>query len=1073
MTKVNLLVKGSFLTFLSFFLSLIAIAQHTVSGKVNGSNGQPLSGATITVKGTSVATSTSPEGMFSITLPAKKNILLITNVGYEPVEVNTVGKTFLEIIVATQKNDLNEVVVTGYTTQKKKDLTGAVSIIKTADLTKVSAPSFAQQLEGRATGVKVTSSGAAGDGASIRIRGTSTFSAGGGDPLIVIDGVQVKGAYFNDINPNDIESIQVLKDAATTAAYGIGASAGVIIISTKKGKNGKPKIEYSGYYGSQSAVKRYDEFMIGTSQEYANLIFQQFNNSKTPISSLPSNSFVTRVYGNGPTPVIPEYANPITAIAGQPVNIGVYDYPTNLIMKANKQGTNWWDAVMRTAPVLEQNINASGGNDKGRYFFSFNYYNQEGTMKFTDFRRFTVRGNTEFKVGGLTIGENISMGFSNGVGLPNGNQSEQSILVSGILKQQPIIPVYDEGGNWGGNRGGFGNGRNGLAELTRNKDNRGEYFRTIGNVYAEAKFLDHFSARVNFGLNYGVNFFKGFTFIDPEAAEPRGSNGFSERTERYNTWILTEQVNYDNQFGNHGVKLTALHEAQLSNFRGISGALSNYFLTSNDLWYLNTALADPSTRTVNSYGNSGPSKESYMGRLEYNFKGKYLINATARYDQSSIFPIEKGKTFGGVGVAWNITSEPFMKDVRWLSNLKLRAAYGVTGNDAIDGSRAYSSFGGGAGTTFYDINGTNTSTTTGYTATSLGNPNLLWEEQIQTNIGVDALLLNNKLDFSFDIYNRENKNFLFQRQYPGTFPYDVSTPFENIGKISNKGFELSINWKDEIRKDFHYGIGVNLTHNVNKIVDLATKLGLTSFLPTISESRIGPLIRHEVGQPMSTFYGYTTDGFFQTDAEAAASTQSGAARGSFRWKDINGDKKIDENDKGVLGDPNAALVFGINLSLEYKGLDFSMFLQGTQGNEIFNYSRYFTDFNGFNGNRSKRMLYESWSPTNPNAKLPMLTIDEKYSFSPSSYYVEDGSYMRCKVLQIGYKLPASILKKVKIDNARFYVQAQNLFTITKYGGLDPELGNRTSGNAPDPYSGIDYGNYPSSKIMTVGVSLTF
>ena len=323
MTKVNLFVKGSFLTFLSFFLSLFAIAQQTISGKINGSNGQPLSGATVSVKGTSVATSTTPEGLFSITLPAKKNILLVTNVGYEPVEVNAAGKTFLDITVLTQKNDLNEVIVTGYTAQKKKDLTGAVSVIKTADLTKVSAPSFAQQLEGRASGVKVTTSGAAGDGASIRIRGNSTFTEGGGDPLVVIDGVQLKGAYFNDINPNDIESIQILKDAATTSSYGIGASNGVIIITTKKGKNGVAKIDYSGYYGSQQAVKGYDDFMIGTPQEYGDLVFQSYNNSKTPISSLPSNSIITKIYGTGATPVIPDYINPLPAIAGGAVVPGI------------------------------------------------------------------------------------------------------------------------------------------------------------------------------------------------------------------------------------------------------------------------------------------------------------------------------------------------------------------------------------------------------------------------------------------------------------------------------------------------------------------------------------------------------------------------------------------------------------------------------------------------------------------------------------------------------------------------------------------------------------------------------
>lgn len=1071
--KINPLAWGSIMFLLLTFSSFITIAQQKIAGKIIGPNGQPVFGASVAVKSTTVATTTSAEGFFSLTVPANKKILVISYVGYETVEVNVAGKTNVDVPMKIQTNDLNEVYVTGYTAQKKKEITGAVSVIKTSDLTKVSAPSFAQQLEGRASGVKVTTSGSPGDGASIRIRGNSTFTEGGGDPLVVIDGVQLKGAFFNDINPNDIESIQVLKDAATTASYGIGANNGVIIITTKKGKNGQPKIEYSGYYGSQTAVKGYDKFMIKTAGEYADLVFQSYNNSATPIASLPTNDFVVRVYGNGAKPVLPAYVNPIAALAGGVINPGTYDFPNNLIMKANQQGTNWWKAVMRSAPITEHNVSASGGSDKGRYFFSFNYFNQEGTMQYTDFRRYTVRGNTEFKVKGITIGENISLGFQNSVGLPGGNQSEQNIFVSGILKMQPIIPVYDEGGNWGGARVGFGNGRNGVAELFRNKDNRGQFFRTVGNVYAETKFLNHFTARVNFGLTYGINFFKGFTFLDPEANEPRSANGFTERTERYNTWILTEQLNYENEFGNHKAKVTAVHEAQLSNFRGISAGLNNYFLLNPSLWYINTGLADPATRSVNSYGSIGPAKESYMGRVEYGYRGKYLLNGTARYDQSSIFPVNKGQVFGGVGLAWIVSDEAFMQNVKWISNLKLRAAYGVTGSDAVGGASAYSSYGGGAGTTFYDINGTNTSTVTGYTATGLGNPNLLWEKQKQTNVGVDAFLLKNRLDVSLDVYKRDNKDFLFQRQFPGTFPYDVNSPYENLGKISNTGFELSATWKDRIHKDWNYSIGFNLTNNKNKIVNLAPELGLTSFIAKGVDTRIGPLIRNEIGQPMSTFYGYTVDGFFQTAAEAAASTQVGAGVGRFKWKDINGDKKIDDNDKGVIGNPNAKFVFGINLNVEYKGVDLTMFLQGTQGNKIFNYTRYFTDFFGFSGNRSERMLYDSWTPTRTNAKLPLLNINDTYSYLPSSYYVEDGSYIRCKVLQLGYKVPVSLLKRVKIENARFYVQAQNLFTITKYGGLDPELGTRSGGNAPDAYSGIDGGNYPNSRVVSIGVNLGF
>ncbi len=1051
----------------ALFTSSIVFAQRTITGNVSDNNKTPLVGATITVKGTNSATLSSIDGSFSIVLPKNRTSIIISSIGYDTKEIKlSADQPSVNVTLTLSNNSLDEIIVTGYTAQKKRDLTGAVSVIKTTDLVKVASPSFAQQLDGRASGVSVSTSGAAGDGASIRIRGISTFTANGGDPLIIIDGVQTKGQYFNDINSNDIESIQILKDAATTSSYGIGANNGVIIITTKKGRNGPPKIEYSGYYGSQTAVRGYDKFMIGTSKEYADLVYQSYNNAGLwPLAD--PNDKVRRTYGNGAQPVLPVYLTPLGGTPSAP-----YNYPNNLITKANQQGTNWWDVVMHTAPITEHNISASGGGEKGRYFFSMNYFNQDGTMRYTDFKRYTVRGNTEFKVNGFTFGENMQIGFSNSVGVPGGNQSEQNILVSGILKQQPIIPVYDEGGNFAGSKN-FGNGRNGLAETFRNKDNRGEFFKLIGNVYSELKLFNHFSARVNFGINYGVNFFKGFTFVDPEADEPRAANGFNESTDRYNSWTLTEQLNYDNQIGNHSIRVTGLHEAQLNLFRHLGGSLSNYFLQTPDLWYLNTGLADPATRNVNSSGGSGPAKESYMGRVEYGYKGKYLLNATVRHDESSNFPVLKGGNFGGAGFAWNISQERFMQQLKFVSNLKLRIAYGTTGNDVVDGGRRYSSFGGGAGTTFYDINGTNTSTVTGYTATSVGNPSLKWETQIQSNIGLDAILINNHLDFSIDVYNRTNKDFLFARQFPGTFPYDVNSPVENIGKISNKGIEFNATWKDRINKDLDYSIGVNFTHNKNNIEDLAANLGIKSFFPNGVDTRIGPLVRHEIGHPVSTFYGYTMDGFFQSDAEAAASTQAGAKIGRFKWKDINGDKKIDDNDKGAIGDPNPKYTFGLNLAAAYKGFDISMFIQGVQGNKIFNYTRYFTDFFGFNGNRSQRMLYDSWTPTHTNAKLPKLDITDNYSYVPSSYYVEDGSYIRCKSLQLGYKFPADLLKRYKITNLRLYVQAQNLFTITNYGGLDPAMGTRSGGNAPDPYFGIDGGSYPNSRLLSVGLNLGF
>jgi TonB-linked SusC/RagA family outer membrane protein len=1060
---IALLLIGSSLT-----------AQKRITGKItNRDNNQPVAGATVLVKGTNNATLTNTDGTFEI-LANDNAVLVITVVGHKSQEIAVSGRSAINIAMETTMSSLEEVVVTGYTAQRKRDLTGAISIVKPDEMTKIASPSFNQQIEGKASGVSVSTSGQPGAAASIRIRGNSTFTLGGGEPLLVIDGVQVRGAYQNTINPNDIESIQVLKDAATTAAYGIGANNGVIIITTKKGKAGQPKIEFNSYIGTQSATNSYDKIMLGTAQEYADLVYQSYNNAgQWP---QPADAIVARIYGVGAKPVLPEYVNPLPANANTPISIdpATYNYPNNLIMKASP-GTNWWDAVFHDATIQEYNLSASGGSERGRYFFSANYFDQDGIMKYTDFRRYTLRANSDFKVKGFTFGETFTMAFSDGVGQPNGNQVEQNTITEGILKMQPIIPIHDIAGNWGGTKAGFGNGKNGLAKVYRNKDNRGETYRMLAGVFGEVRFLNHFTGRISYGIDYTVNFQKNFTFIDYESNEQAGSNGFSEQTDRYKHWIFAQQLTYNNNFGDHSLKAVGVHESQLNEFRTIGGSLNGYFLQSTDLWYLNTGLADPATRNVYSSGGTNNAKESYVGRVEYGYKGKYLLNGTVRYDQSSNFAVDKGQTFGGLGAAWVMSDENFLSNVVWLNSLKLRGAWGVTGNDAINGNVNYTTLGGGPGSTFYDINGTNTSAITGYSVTQFGLP-VVWEKQKQYNIGLDGVLLRNRLEFSFDVYQRKNKDFLFQIQQPGTaglFGTAVGPPYYNLGQISNKGYEFSITWRDRIGSNWKYDINTNLTFNKNNIDELAENLGLTSFFPAIPETRIGPVVRNEVGHPMSTFYGYTLDGIFQSDAEAAASTQQGAKIGRFRWKDVNGDKKIDDLDKGVIGDPNPDLIFGFNFNVSYKNFDLSMFLNGMLGNQIFNYTRYFTDFFGFSGNRSKRMLYDSWTPTHTDAKLPLLDITDNYSFQPSSYYVENGSYLRCRVLQIGYSLPSSLLSRAKIEHIRLYIQGQNLFTITKYGGLDPAMGTRDGTNATEIFTNVDYGNYPTARVLMFGINLSF
>ena len=1057
---------------LCFFLLTFSVAfsQKKVTGVVRDNNG-PLEGATIEVRGSNVSTLSGVNGLFSITMPSGKSVITISFINHDPQEIDVSSLNNVDVSLTVSTSTLNEVFITGYTTQRKKEITGAVSVIKASDLTKVAAPSFLGQIEGRASGISVLTSGAPGDGASLRVRGNSTFNQGGGDPLIVIDGVQVKGPFMNNINPNDIESIQVLKDAATTASYGIGANNGVVIITTKKGKSGVSKIDVSSYYGVQTAGKEFD--LIKTSTEYAELLFQAQNNSSVPWSALGNGTFLKRLYGNGPTPVIPQYANPVRALATDPPTVpGAYDYPNNLVMRASA-GTDWWDAIMRSAKIQEHNIGVSGGNDRGRYFMSMNYFEQEGIVSYTDFKRYTARANTDFKVKNFTFGQNFTLAFSNSVGMPNGNQVEQNQLNQGLLKMQPIVPVYDINGGWGGTKAGFGNGKNGLAELYRNKDNRGENFNLLGNVFMEMKFLKNFTARVNYGVNMFSGYGKGFAFIDYESNERLGSNTFRENHNRFQSWIFQQQVSYDNIFNDHSVKATALHEAQLSSFRNMDGRLDGYPIELQTLWYLQSAFADPSTRQVNSSGGKNNAKESYLGRVEYGFKGKYLLNLTARYDQSSNFAEDKGELFGGVGAAWRISDEDFMKNTSWINDLKLRAAWGVTGNDGIPAFSNYSFFGGGPASTFYDINGTNTSLVTGYSATSAGLP-VRWEKQRQYNIGIDAVLFKNKLETSIEYYRRENKDFLFRPGQPGTFPYVITPPFRNIGQISNDGVEFSATYRDNLTKDLKFDIGANLTFNKNRIDELAPELGITSFFGTSPESRIGNLVRHYQGSPMATFFGYKLLGTFQTDAEVAAhAAQPTKKVGRFKFADTDGNGTVDGNDKVIIGDPNPDMIFGINLGLNYKNFDFTMFLQGTVGNDILNYTKYFTHFFGFSGNRSPDMLYDSWTPKNTSASLPILDVDDGFSFNTSSFYVEDGSYLRCKVMQIGYSLPNATLSKFGINNLRFYVQGQNLFTITKYSGLDPTLGARSGNQGTEQWQGIDFGNYPNARSIMVGLNLGF
>lgn len=1045
--------------------------ERTVSGQVTSTeDGQPLPGVNVVLKGTSIGTVTDINGTYKVEVPSEGGTLVFSFIGLATQEIEINGRSAVDVKMEQDALSLSEVVVTGYTTQRKKDITGAVTVVEADELKEVAASSFSQQLEGRAAGVSVGTSGAPGSGVNIRIRGISTF--GNNDPLVVVDGVQMNSAYMNSINPNDIESLQVLKDASAASIYGSRASNGVIIITTKKGHAGDTKITYDGYHGTQSVPKTLD---LLNPTEYADMIWQSYANAgQTPPSAM---------YGDGATPVLPNYIWPSGAMDVDETTYSADPNNLNLITRANHEGTDWYDEIFRAAPISSHNLNISGGSDKSRYNLGLNYFDQEGTVIHNYFKRGTVRANSEFKVkDAITIGENFQISFIDQVGMPGGNQREGN-PISMSYRMQSIVPVYDIAGNFAGAKGAnLGNANNPVAMLYRNKDNKGRYARIFGNAFAQVDFLKDFSAKTSFGIDYGTGYRYGFNYRNLEAAEPSASNSYSEHSNYNLNWIWTNTVTYEKNIGeSHSFKALVGYEAVLNQGRGIGGSRANFFTNTPSAWGLND-IADPASQTNYSYGYF-ESLASTFGRVDYVYQDKYLIGATIRRDGSSRFGNEKYATFPAASVGWRVSQESFLQNVDFIDDLKVRYGWGKTGNQYIRNGNAYSQFGGGPGQTFYDLGGTNTSIRTGYSQISLGNPDTKWETQTSNNIGFDASLFAGRLEIILDVYERTTRDLLFNPALPGTAGL-ARPPYINIGSMQNKGIDLAINTRGTVAAGIGYDIGFNISHYKNEIL---TVTGTESGFFTSAGSRFGNIAMNRPGGSLGQFYGFQIAGIFQTQDEVdAAATQAGAGVGRFRFADIDGrdaegkltgmpDGVIDDADRTFIGNPHPDFSYGFNLSVNFKGFDFTTFFQGVYGNDIYNYTKWWTDFNSFQGNRSRRMIEESWTPERgTSATLPMLDASDDFSGSVShSYYVESGSYLRARNLQLGYTLPQARIGKLGLDNLRVYVQGQNLFTITNYSGMDPALSQQDFGENSDRAVGIDYGNYPTPKTLLLGVSATF
>jgi TonB-linked SusC/RagA family outer membrane protein len=1054
------------------FIAATAFAQKTVTGSVTSAkDNQPINGASILVKGTNVGTASSPTGIFSINVPAGKKILVISSIGYDDQEIDVSSQSTITVSLKEKTSSLDEIVVTGYTAQKKKEITGAVSVVNVKDMKQVPAGTGEEALQGRASGLTVITSGQPGAASDLRIRGVTTF--GNNQPLIIVDGVQ---GDLHNLNVNDIESIQVLKDASA-AIYGVRGANGVIIVTTKKGKTGKARVTYDGYYGITTPGPGFD--MANTQQE-ADAIWQQRINSGLQPGD---EGWGSKQYGTGVEPVIPDYITPTGASAGDPnTDPSTYNKASNQITLANKAGTNWYDEITRQATTQSHNIAVSSGSDKSSYYFSFGYLNQQGIAEFQYLKRYSLRANTQFHVGNkIRIGENLYVLYQQNP--TYGNQGEGSPF-SVAFREDAIIPVYDIMGNFAGTKSqDLGNAQNPYANIYRTKDNRGNKWDISGNVYAEVDLLKHLTFRSSFGGLVDNNYSYNFNYVAYENAEGNtGSNSFTENASFNYNWTWTNSVTYNNTFGNHNVKVLLGTEALDYYGRGLTATRSNYFSENPDYWVLGAGSGNQSN---DGYAYRS-SLWSQFAKLEYGFEGKYLINASIRRDGSSVFAEDvRYGYFPAVSAAWRISQENFMKGVSFINDLKLRGSWGRLGTAGdVPATNPYNLYQTRAGRSAYDISGTSTTPYAGFFRSNLGNPGTSWEEDEITNIGIDATLFKNKIDLSVEWYRKKIDGLLYGAQGPAFDVVEIGDPAlpqTNAASNQNTGVDLSLTYHANIAKDLKLDLTGIFTSYNNEILDIPGSKYFDGY-----NIRNVVIQRNEVGHPLGAFYGYEVIGLFQSQEDIDKSPKqladgSGARIGNFKYRDVNGDGLIDVNDRTYIGNPHPDFTYGLNLALSYKSFDFSAFFFGSAGNDIYNQTLYYTDFpDFFKGGIRREVAVNSWTPENTNTNIPALYNTGNFGSdqSTSSYFISKGSYFRCKQMQIGYNLPGNLLSKYGIEHLRIYVQGANLFTITDYEGLDPELQSITNPN--DPASsrgafnlGIDQGNYPHTPAYLFGINLSF
>jgi len=1023
--------RGSLFGLLWLMASTLYAQSVSVSGLVTDDTGQPLPGVTIVEKGTQAGTTTAADGRFSLRVASARSVLIFSFVGYTAQEQTVGNRTDLRVSLAPDTKQLGEVVVVGYGTQEKKDLTGAIASVSAKDIQKLPVSGLDQALQGQVAGLQISqSNGAPGGNTNILIRGIGSIS-GGNEPLFVIDGYPVDnvgiGNPLNTLNPNDIESIDVLKDASSTAIYGSRGSNGVIMITTKRGKAGKTRVEVDAYTGFQQVAKKLD--LLDTPE------FIQF------VKDGRNNGYLDNV---------------ATGRITDPNNLRPNSFQIPTLIQGDLSqlpNTDWQDVIFRTAPIQNYQVSASGGNENIRYSVSGGYFNQQGIIISSGLERYSFRANIDGRLSKrITVGVTMLPSFTRQDDVSAIGHSGAAVVQSAI-SLPPYFPVYNPDGSYFIlNRPTEGDiGYPHPVQLANELKIDASQFRFLGNAYAEYEITKDLRFRTTIGtdLNYAKN-----RRFQPNTIDPASilTNATATNTEATN-WLNENTFSYKKRLGEHSIDAVAGFTAQKS--------------TRNTLQVQANRFPDNLVESINGgIVNAGfenltvQTLLSYLARVNYSFRDKYLLTATVRRDGSSRFGSDnRWGTFPSASVGWRVSEEGFMKGLTFVSDLKLRASYGLTGNNAIGDYRAIG--------LLLDANYVvGNALTPGLARSTFTNSLLGWESMKQLDVGLDFGLFNNRIAVTADYYDKRNTDMLFTIQTPAAT--GLTSAVVNLGQVQNRGFEFAVTSRNTIRA-FKWTTSANITFNQNKVLAMSTE---AERILVSAQGRPAYGIT-QVGYPIGSFFGRRVVGVFQSDEEATAyGKQPFAKAGDFKWEDINNDGRVDDNDRAVIGSPHPDFFFGFNNNFAYKGFSLVILTNGMVGQKIYNST--FSVNNSGVQNQLQEVYDNRWvSAQQPGNGRFGRSIRGGRNNNPgvfSDAFLWDGSFLRIRNVTLAYSLPASLLNRVGVSSARIYATGTNLFTFTSYNGYDPEV----SASGDDlRAAGLDFGTYPQARTITFGVNLGF